>query len=434
MAFPFIRRETPRGAGGLRASNDEKQIRELKKSAKEILGTLSSGPVQRYILENENQDVRDMILKNKALFDIPAAQLSEQISSRRKAKEKLPLYYDTSGIIYPPTENLEQSSSQATAQFKSRMMHDLFPGLKTCADLTGGFGVDTYFFSKTVEQIHYVEPEPSLLEIARHNHKLLGAENIHYHASSAEAFLETTALSFDFVFLDPSRRARTGKRIHALADSHPDVVAMRGNILEKTSLVLVKASPLLDIQAGVAALECVKHVFVISVKNECKELLFLCARGFEGTPLIEALNMREEDSLDKFQFTFSEEHGQKITFSDPLKYIYEPNASILKAGAFKSVATRFNLKKISPNTHLYTGTEMIETFPGKKFEIEEFVKADPTGVKSSFPEGKANVTTRNYPLKPEALKKKTGLKDGGEKFLIGLSGEKKKFLVVAKRL
>jgi hypothetical protein len=407
----------------------------LKKSAKELLDTLSSGPVQRYILENENQDVREMVLKNKVLFSIPAAQLSEQIASRRKAKEKLPLYYDTSGIIYPPSENLEQSSSQATALFKTRIMRDMPAGKEAiCADLTGGFGIDAYFFSKTVKKIHYVEREPSLLEIAKHNHGLLGAANIEYHSSTAETFLETTALSFDFIFLDPSRRAATGKKIHALSESHPDVVHLKNKIFAKTRLILLKGSPLLDIHAGASQLGCVRNVFVISVKNECKEVLFLCEHDFVGTPLIEAVNILGGDSFDQFRFTFPEEQEQEVAFSEPLQYLYEPNASILKAGAFKSVAARFNLKKVAPNTHLYTGVHLIESFPGKKFEIEKFVKPEAAEVKQYFPEGKANVTVRNYPMAAEALKKKTGLKDGGEKFLIGMSGERKKFLLVAKRL
>jgi 16S rRNA G966 N2-methylase RsmD len=407
----------------------------LKKSAKEILQTLSSGPVQRYILENENQDVREMVLRNKVLFSIPAAQLSEQISSRRKAKEKLPLYYDTSGIIYPPPKNLEQSSSQATALFKTRIMLNVLPGKEAiCADLTGGFGIDSYFFSKTVKKIHYVEPDPFLLEIAKHNHELLGAANIEYHTCTAEAFVQSTSVSFDFIFLDPSRREETGKKIHALADSHPNVLPLKNNLFSKTPLILLKASPLLDIQAGAAELGGVKNVFVISVKNECKEVLFLCERDFTGTPLIEAVNILEGDSFDQFRFTFPEEQNEKVGFSDPLKYLYEPNASILKAGAFKSVATRFNVKKVARNTHLYTGAELIEAFPGKKFEIEKFVKPDASEVKPYFPEAKANVTTRNYPMTPEALRKKTGLKDGGEKYLIGLSGERKKILLVAKRL
>lgn len=196
--------------------------------------------------------------------------------------------------------------------------------------------------------------------------------------------------------------------------------------------MVVKASPLLDIQAGMAQLASVKKVFAVSVNNDCKELLFFCEKGFEGTAVITAVNIPEGHTPQMFEFSFPEERAQKVEVSDPLRYLYEPNASILKAGAFKSAAARFNLKKIHVNTHLYTGEHLVDNFPGRKFLIEELVK--PSTLKKYFPDGKANVTTRNYPLTPEALKKKTGLKDGGEKFLIGFSGEKKKFLAVARRL
>lgn len=376
-----------------------------------------------------------MVLKNKVLFSIPSAQLSEQIVSRRKAKEKLPMYYNTAGIIYPPPQNLEQSSSQITALFKSGVMreqagHDHL----TCADLTGGFGVDTFFFSKTVGNMHYVEPETSLLEVARHNHELLGAGNVTYHAATAEAFLETFDHSLDFIYVDPSRRQETGQKVHAFADSQPDIAKLAKKIFGKTHMMLLKASPLLDIQAGIAQLEGVKKVFVVAVRNECKEVLFLCEKGFSGVPAIRAVNIRPEGNNSEFEFTFHDEHDQKVVFSDPLRYLFEPNAAILKAGAFKSVAARFNLAKISVNTHLYTADERVAGFPGKTFEIEKHVKPQPRAVRDSFPDGKANVTTRNYPLSPEALKRKTALKDGGDKFLIGFSAERSRFLVVANRL
>ena len=408
----------------------------MKEDAKEIIDALSSGPVQQYLLEHENQDIKELILENRVLFSIPARRLSEQIAARRKAKDKLPQYYSTSGIIYPPSENLEQSSSQATAVYKSELMaRTISRQQPMCADLTGGFGVDTYFFSKKMKQVWYVEPQESLLEIARHDHRLLGAKNIEYHASTAEEFLLTTQLDFDFIFLDPSRRPGSGKKVSSLVDSNPDVLGLKAAIFEKTHWLLVKASPLMDIQAGIAQLATVRRVLVISNDNECKELLFLCERNFNGLPSIEAVNISKDQSTQTFKFSFPEERALNITFSDPLNFLYEPNASILKAGAFKSVADRYNLKKIASNTHLYTSAGLVESFPGRRFEIEAFVKPDAaTEIKNHFPEGKANITTRNYPLTPEGIKKKTKLKDGGEKFLIGFSGQRKKFLAVAKRL
>ena len=407
----------------------------LEMSAKEKIDALSSEPVQKYILDHEHHDVRDLVLKHKEILGIPAVSILEQIATRGKAKVKLPLYYHTSKIIFPPAENFEQSSSESTAFYKSEILRNLLSGREgTVADLTGGFGVDTYFLSKVMQKVDCVEPQTSLMEIARHNHSLLGASNINYHLSSAEDFVRSTDRSFDIIYADPSRRTDERKKIHALEDSQPDVLKLKAEIFKKTRLLLIKASPLLDIQAGMTQLANVRRVYVVSVTNECKEILFLLEKDFEGDPVVDAVNLQGDRVDQRFEFSFPEERKQTIHFSDPLKYLYEPNASILKAGAFKSVASRFNLRKIQVNTHLYTGDQFIDDFPGRKFLVEASIRPDRAEVKKSLPDGKANVTTRNYPLTPEALKKKTGLKDGGEKFLIGFSGQQKKYLVVASRL
>ena len=407
----------------------------MERNTKEIIEALSVNPVQQYILDHEHDDVNDLLLKNKQILGIPARFITEQIVSRRKAREKLPLYYQTQGIIFPPPLNFEQASSESTARFKEALLKSLLSDKSaTGADLTGGYGVDTFFLSRVTHRMHYSEPEKTLLDIARHNHNVLGVKNIEYHSLKAEDFIHTTIPQLDFIYLDPSRRTGARKKIQALEDSQPGVLKLSSEIFKKTNLLLIKASPLLDIQAGIKQLAFVKKVFVLSVANECKELLFLGEKNFEGTPSVEAVNLLNDLVSQKFEFSFPEERRAEVLFSDPLKYLYEPNASILKAGAFKSVAVRYNLKKIHPSTHLYTASQWVEEFPGRKFLIENFVRPDRAEIKKYLPEGKANVTTRNYPLSPEALKNKTGLKDGGEKFLIGFSGQHKKFLVVAKRL
>ncbi|HEX8041324.1 MAG TPA: hypothetical protein VF490_19390 [Chryseosolibacter sp.] len=401
----------------------------MEKTPKNILGALSTGPIQRYIREHESDDVKQLVLKHKAILGIPAAHLFEQIAARKKAREKLPLYYNTEGIIFPPLLNFEQSSSEATAVYKSDIVKGVLHG-KTAADLTGGFGVDSYFLSRNLQTVDYVEPEEFLLEIARHNHQLLGASNIRYHLSTAEEFLRQNGESFDAVYLDPSRRDVSKRKIHSLAESRPDVLKLKHQIFGKTKFLLVKASPLFDLHEGIKQLGQIRKVYVISVANECKEVLFLSERDFAGTPVIDAINLT--GTAHSFEFTFPEERDVQVLYSDPLKYLYEPNASILKAGAFKSVARRFGLMKLQANTHLYTANDLIPEFPGRKFLIEKLVKPDE--VKKYFPEKRGNITVRNYPLTAEQLKKKTGLKDGGEKFLIGFSGATQKFLAVAARV
>lgn len=395
---------------------------------------MSSGPVRKYLIENENHDIRSVILKHKEILGVPTSELFGQIGARRKAKDKLPLYYQTEGIVYPPQHNLEQSSSQRTASFKADIAASVLKPDPVIADVTGGLGVDTYFLSQRAAKIHYIEADESLFELARHNHALLGATNIEYHHGTAENFLASATTPFDLVYADPSRKSGDKKKIFLLQESSPNIVILATEIFAKSEWLLVKASPLLDIQAGISDLPFVRKVFVVSVKNECKEVLLLSQKGYKDIPTVEAVNLTGNADVESFGFTFPEERAVSVSYNEPLTYLYEPNASILKAGAFKTVAARFLLKKIHVNTHLYTSEKFVENFPGRKFIIEGFVKPDPTVLKRFFSGGKANVATRNYPMSAEALKKMTGLMDGGDKFLIGFSGEKKKYLAAARRL
>jgi hypothetical protein len=403
-----------------------------ERKIKDVIQDLSAGPVQQYIREHENSNARDIVLRHKSVLGIPAAHLFDQIASRKKSKEKLPLFYNTRGIIFCPPDNLEQSSSEATASYKAGMIGEFLKKSPSCvADLTGGFGVDSFFISQRISALHYVEPSEFLLEIARHNHRVLGANNIKYYSETAEEFLRRVNEPLDLAYLDPSRR--TGDRkVNGLDASHPDVLRLKQAVFEKTTLMLVKASPLLDIHAGIGQLHDVRKVFVVSVRNECKEILFLCEKNFSGSQSIEAINLA--DRIERFEFSASDERHQSIAFSDPLQFLYEPNASILKAGAFKLIASRFGVRKLATNTHLYTSDAYVPDFPGRRFRVETLVKSDRSEMSRNFPDGKANVTTRNYPLTADQLKKKMGLKDGGEKFLFGFSGVEKKFLAVASRL
>lgn len=388
--------------------------------------------VQQFIHDHEQDDEKQIILKHKNILGIPTAFIADQISGRRKAKVKLPIYYTTQNILYPPGLNLEQSSSQQTAQFKTHILETLSFKKDTCADLTGGFGIDTFFFSKLFAQVDYIEPDKALLAIAQHNHKTFGAGNIRYHVSDAESFINHTTDQYDLVFIDPSRRTKNTK-VFRLAECVPDITSLITSVLEKAALLLIKASPLLDITQGLKELIHVCRVYIVSVGNECKEVLFLCDRSFDGEPVIETVNL-VKDTAEEFSFLFSEEKEAEVQFSDPRRFLFEPNASILKAGAFKSISKEFNLHKLSINTHLYTGDHAIDNFPGRVFKIEATVRPDAKVLAKFFPEKKANVTTRNYPLSVEELRKKTNLKDGGDKYLIGFSGVSKKWLVVVERV
>jgi len=400
--------------------------------------------LQQFILQHETDDENKLLLKHKSVLGVPAALVANQIVGRRKAKLKLPTWYATQNILYPPSINIEQCSSEKTAAYKVEVLKQILPsGFNKAADLTGGFGIDSFFQSSLFKEVDYVEPDENLFEIANHNLTILQEargkgqeEKIEFHNSTAEEFLTSTKDTFDLIYIDPSRRTKGNQKIFHLADCVPDIIQLLDIVLEKADVLLLKASPMLDLQQGIKELKYVSKVFVVAVDNECKEVLFLCRKGHDTEPVIEAVDLKSDSnkSLIAFDFLLSEEKNSIAEFSNPLRYLYEPHAALLKAGAFKLVGHRFSLKKIQLHTHLYTSEKLITNFPGRIFEIEALIKPDVKVVRKYFPEGKANVATRNYPLSPDGLKKKTGLKDGGEKFLIGFSGVSGKFVVVCNKV
>jgi 16S rRNA G966 N2-methylase RsmD len=399
-----------------------------------VISHIASEVVQQYIFDHEHEDERKLALSKKEILGVPPAVLAEQIRGRKKAKEKLPSYYRTRGIVYPPGINLEQCSSEQTAAFKASIIQrHLGIKLTSCADLTGGFGIDSLFFSKICNTVHAVDPNESLLEIAKHNHMLLGATNIFCHHKTAEDFLLQHESRFDFIYIDPSRRGNANQRVFKFSECEPNVVDLLGQLLKKSDVVLVKASPLVDITQGLQELPHAQHVYVVSVNNECKEVLFLCTSNPEHEPVIHAVNLVHE-VVHEFSFSLTEEKQSTPSISAPLTYLYEPNASVLKAGAFKLVAIRFNVHKVHVNTHLYTSDVLVHDFPGRIFKVEAIVKPDAKSIKPYLPEERANVITRNYPLTADALRKKLGLKDGGNKYVLGFTGINQKYVLVADRL
>lgn len=401
--------------------------------------------LQLFILKHDEDDENKLLLKHKSILGVPAALVVDQIVGKRKTKLKLPTWYATPNILYPPSINLEQCSSEATASYKVEILKQgIATGFNRAMDLTGGFGVDSYSLSSIFKAVDYVEPDENLLEIAKHNHATLQEARskklearINHHRATAEKFLDTAKGKFDLIYIDPSRRTNGNQKLFRFVDCQPDLINLLPRIFELTNYLLVKASPLIDLQSGIKELECVKAIFVVAVDNECKEVLFLCQKGFAGEVQISAVNLKSSIPLigqETFEFCTSDEKTAIPSFSDPLVYLYEPDAAILKSGAFKLVGNTFGLHKLQQNTHLYTSATIVQNFPGKVFKIEALIKPNPKAVRQYLPEGKANVVTRNYPLSPEQLKKKTGLKDGGEKFLIGFSGETEKFTAICSRV
>jgi len=392
---------------------------------------IASNEVQEYIFTHQNADEKKLLLQRSEILGLSSSSIAQQIAIRRKAEMKLPLFYKTKGIVYPPSLNWEQSSSEATGNFKSEILsREIGNGSLKVVDLTGGFGIDSFFISKKAEFVDYVEPNINLLHIAQHNHFLLGAINIQYHLSKAEEFLVQCKTKYDLIYLDPSRRDSNAKKVFRLVDCEPNINNLLPRIFGFSKFVLIKTSPLLDIQQGLSESSSVKKVIVVSVNNECKELLFLIQNGFSGEPIIETYNLDKLGSVKHtFSFTFNEERNTNSDFGEPNTYLYEPNTSILKAGAYKKIGKNFGLLKLHVSTHFYTSHLLKENFPGRIFKIDQ-LEFDT----KSFAEKKANVVTRNYPLKAEELRKKLGLSDGGEKYILGFSSRKKKYIVLTTRL
>lgn len=385
--------------------------------------------VQLFIKENEQTDEKSMVLRHHEILGVPSALIAQQIVGRRKAKGKLSLFYNTPNIIYPPKLNLEQCSSEITAKFKSEIISG-----QTAIDLTGGFGADSFSLSKKFKRLIHIEKNEELLKMVKHNHRVLGASNIEHVHQDAEAYLSAHADVYDLIYIDPSRRSVSNKKVFRFADSSPNMVSLLPTLLERSRSILIKASPLLDIKEGIKELGQVSKVFVVGYSNECKEILFL-VQPHTKEPTVEAVDLSDVGSAENtFTFEFAEEARADALYDEPREYVYEPSAMILKAGAFKLIASRFDLKKIAPNTHLYTSDKIQSDFPGKVFSIESHLKSDAKSIAKFLPKGYANVATRNYPLTPQQLKIKLRVKDGGDQFIIGFSGIKKKYLILANRV
>jgi hypothetical protein len=404
----------------------------------QLVEMLARPKVQEFIAAHENDDEQQLVLRYRDIDGVPLARIADQIRGHRKAKEKLPTWHAARGVVYPAGPALEQCSSERTAAFKVSIVKGSGKTTFSLCDLTGGLGVDSYFFSRLFREIDLVEKDEVLLRITEHNFGVLGVPNISWHVSRAEDFLRERG-TYDFVFIDPSRRDAGSRKVFQFSECDPDVTAMQDSLWARTDNLLVKASPLLDIQMGLSGLRFVKAVYVVAVANECKELLFLSEKKFEGEPEIRCVNLPTSSGFgmdaddERFTFLPSDERIAEVVYAEPLTYVYEPNASVMKAGPYKLISSRLGLSKLSANTHLYTNDRIIPSFPGRIFSVVEPLKLD-SRVSQKFPGSQANVISRNHPLTVEEIRKKTGLKEGGDLYLVCCSGESEKYTLMCKRL
>ncbi|GAB4161377.1 MAG: hypothetical protein Tsb0033_18720 [Winogradskyella sp.] len=365
--------------------------------------------IQEFINSNLKSDISGLLLKGIPFKAIDPKRIIEQIEAKKRCKKKLPTWFNTTNIYYPNKLNIEQTSSEVTAKYKA----DLVSG-KTLIDLTGGFGVDAYYFSKHIETVTHCEINHDLSKIVKHNYKSLEASNINCLNENGIDALKRMNASFDWIYSDPSRRDDSKNKVFLLSDCTPNVKTFQGLFLKYAKNVMIKTSPLLDISATKNVLKHVKQLHVIAVNNEVKELLWILERDFEEDLRIKTINITKNEN-EIFEFSHNDESNIIAEYSEPLTYLYEPNSAILKAGAFNSVCAVLDVYKLHKHSHLYTSNELIR-FPGRRFKIEKVI---PFNKKEFSKTGihKANVTTRHFPLSVSDIRKKLKIKDGGTSYL-----------------
>lgn len=385
-------------------------------------------------IKEHMQDNTDRLLLNASRYpgiDIPF--VVEQITLRRQIRDKLPSWYDNGALIFPARMATEQSSSEVTAHYKQHLVDDS----DTLCDLTGGLGIDSFYFSRKVKQVVYMERFVTYCEAARHNFQVLNAKNIQVLEGDS-AQLYPTVENITVFYIDPARRGEGNRRVFAISDCEPDLTVLRIGLLRHASKIIAKLSPMVDLQQTLTLLPETTEIHVLSVKNECKELLYVMDSSKEVADLpVYCVNFTAEGKEDRFIFNFTEEREANPRITSTLQsYLYEPNASILKAGAFKSVAVQYDLKKLSVHSHLYTSDVWVKDFPGRVFEVvgvHPFTNKLLKNFSKHIP--KANITIRNFPIAVEELRKRTRIADGGDTYIFATTlADNQKVLIETHKL
>lgn len=381
--------------------------------------------IQDFIRKNIKTDLTRLVLSGSPFPDVSVRDLAQQIAALKTAEKKLPTWFDAENILFPPKLNLEQTSSEVTARHKAGLVSG-----KNMADLTGGFGIDSYFFSKQVEKLHYCELNEELAKLAAHNFQALKATNIEVHTGDGLEILRYSKEDFDWAYLDPARRDDHGGKVFRLADCTPDVPANLDLLFSKTENIMVKTSPLLDLKAGIQELKEVAEIHIVAVNNEVRELLWLLKKDHSGEIILKTINFTKKE-VQTFEGPFNP--SGSATFNLPERFLYEPNAAIMKSGLFDLIATKTSTSKLHQNSHLYTSDEL-KNFPGRKFKITDILNFNIKELKKKLKLQKANITTRNFPDSVEKIRKKLKIKEGGDTYLFFTTNFKdEKIVLVCKK-
>ena len=386
------------------------------------------------VFKHLHDDVQQLALQRNRypqLSDADFRFLLQQIEGRQRTKDKLPSIAQNPDWWYPVRLSCEQCSSEATARYKAALIMPFAHNV--LIDLTAGYGVDTFFMSEHVSEAHYVERNEELCAIAEHNFSLY-RPHIQIHNTTAEEFLSSLPLSniqyptsHTLIYLDPARRSQSGSKVFRIEDCEPNVTNLLPALRKHASHILIKFSPMLDITAALRVLGKDWDTHIVAVHNEVKEVLLTT-----GANTIHAVNICATHT-DRFVFSHEDEKNAPMQIASDIKqYIYEPNAAIIKAGAYRLVGERYGLQKLDTNTHLYTSNTLLPDFPGRVWEVIDAEIKDPK--KQLDAQAKYSIISRNYPLSPDHLRKKYKLKDGDEYYLIAARHNAKPKLILASRL
>ncbi|WP_428740287.1 class I SAM-dependent methyltransferase [Tenacibaculum sp.] len=378
--------------------------------------------IQNYIENHLKVNVEQLIFKGSPFEEVSVQELANQIVAKNKSEKKLPTWFQTKNIYYPPKLSIEQTSSEITANYKSILIKG-----DSIIDITGGFGVDCLAFSKHFEKVTHCEINKELSVIVSYNYKQLNIGNVDTVAEDGLEYLKRTSKTFDCIYVDPSRRNDAKGKVFLLSDCLPNVPENLDFLFTKSDTILIKNSPIFDITAAINELNFVKEIYVIAVKNEVKELLFLLKKEYKGEIEVKTVNLLKNNNQE---FYFLLNSNSEVKYLLPQNYIYEPNAAILKSGGFNEVANQLNVAKLHQHSHLYTSETLVKDFPGRVFKINAIYHYNKKSLKKHITVTKANITTRNFPKTVAQIRKETKLKDGGDTYLFFTTNINSELIVI----
>ena len=360
-----------------------------------------------FALEHRHDDTARLLLSASRYPGVDMHAAVQQIEGLAAAERKWPSLLQCSDFVYPPRLNREQASSEASARYKAT----LAGAVGRVADLTGGMGIDCMALAAVASEVDYVERDPMLCELMEHNCRALGIGNIAVHCADSIEWLAAQSGRHDLLMIDPARRDTHGRKVVAFEDCSPDVVAHRRLLAAHCSRLLVKASPMLDIDLAVAQLGHCAEVHVVAVDGECKELLLLCTEVV-AEPEIHCVSIAA-GGITEHRFTRSNEAAAEADYCTAVgRYLLEPDAALMKAGPYKSLCRWYGVQKLDPNSHLYTASAIVAGFPGRVLEVVGEVPLSAKGVRRLLPDGRASVVCRGYPESATTLQKRLRLVDG----------------------